>query len=66
MEIPKTWPVHATTAGLTCGHDAGATVSDAYAAPFPFTGTLRRVIVEVQGDGAGDPVGEARGALGEE
>jgi arylsulfatase len=66
VEIPKTWPVHATTAGLTCGHDAGATVSDTYAAPFAFTGTLRRVIVEVQGDGAGDPAGESRGALGEE
>jgi arylsulfatase len=66
VEIPKTWPVHGTTAGVTCGGDAGASVSDAYAAPFSFTGTLRRVIVEVQGDGTGDPVGESRGALGEE
>ena len=65
-EIPKTWPIHGTTAGVTCGHDAGAAVSDAYTAPFPFTGTLRRVIVEVQADGVGDPAGEARGALGEE
>jgi arylsulfatase A-like enzyme len=65
-EIPKTWPVHGTTAGVTCGRDAGAAVSDAYTAPFPFTGTLRRVIVEVQADGAGDPKGESKAALGEE
>lgn len=49
VEIPKTWPVHGTTAGVTCGRDVGAAVSDAYAAPFPFTGTLRRVVVELQG-----------------
>jgi arylsulfatase len=66
LEIPKTWPVHGTTAGVTCGHDAGATVSDDYVGPFAFTGLLRRVIVDVQGDGAGDPAGEARDALGEE
>ena len=66
VEIPKTWPVHGTTAGVTCGHDTGASVSDAYAAPFPFTGTLRRVIVELGDEGAGDPSGESRGALGEE
>jgi hypothetical protein len=65
VEIPKTWPIHGTTAGITCGHDAGAAVSDAYAAPFPFTGTLRRVIVEIGADGTGDPIGESRGALGE-
>jgi hypothetical protein len=69
VEIPRTWPVHGTTAGVTCGHDAGATVSDAYAGPFPFTGTLRRVTVELQGDGTGDSgdrAGESRGALGDE
>ena len=52
VEIPKTWPVHSTTVGVTCGRDAGAAVSDAYAAPFRFTGTLRRVVVELQGAGA--------------
>jgi arylsulfatase A-like enzyme len=69
VEIPRTWPVHGTTAGVTCGHDAGATVSNAYAGPFPFTGTLRRVTVELQGDGTGDSgdrAGESRGALGDE
>ncbi len=66
VEIPSTWPVHATTAGVTCGLDAGAAVSDAYTAPFPFTGTLRRVLVELQGDGVHDAAGESRGALGEE
>jgi arylsulfatase len=66
VDIPKTWPVHGTTAGVSCGHDGGAPVSDAYSAPFPFTGTLRRVVVELDGDGADDPAGEGRGALGEE
>jgi arylsulfatase A-like enzyme len=66
VEIPKTWPIHGTTAGVTCGHDTGASVSDAYTAPFPFTGALRRVMVELESDGAGDPAGESRGALGEE
>ena len=66
VDLPKTWPIHGATAGVLCGHDPGAAVSDAYLAPFPFTGTPRRVIVEVQADGTGDPIGESRGALGEE
>jgi arylsulfatase len=66
VEIPKTWPVHGTTAGVTCGYDTGAAVSDAYAAPFPFTGTLRRVVVELQNDGVPDPAGGFRSALAEE
>src|SRR6266508_2067775 len=34
---------------LTCGRDGGATVSDDYAGPFPFTGRLKRVVVDVAG-----------------
>jgi arylsulfatase len=66
IDIPKTWPVHGTTAGLTCGHDAGAAVSDAYTPPFPFSGTLRRVVVEVGADGVPDPAGASRAALGDD
>src|SRR2546425_333930 len=29
LDIPRTWPTHGTTAGLNCGRDAGAPVSDA-------------------------------------
>ncbi len=34
---------------LTCGRDGGATVSDDYTGPFPFTGRLKRVVVDVAG-----------------
>src|SRR6266508_1450654 len=34
---------------LTCGRDGGATVSDDYTGSFPFTGRLKRVVVDVAG-----------------
>jgi arylsulfatase len=46
-DIPRTWPTHGTTAGLTCGRDAGAPVSDAYERPFAFTGGNLRLTVEL-------------------
>jgi hypothetical protein len=52
IEIPRTWPTHGTTAGLTSGHDAGAPVSDAYERPFPFTGRHLRVTIELESDRA--------------
>ena len=36
-----------TDAGLTCGTDPGSSVTPRYAAPFAFTGTLHRVVVDV-------------------
>jgi arylsulfatase len=65
-EIPKTWPVHGTTGGLYCGRDGGAPVSDAYASPFTFTGTIHRVAVELGSDGKADLQGAGRHALEEE
>jgi arylsulfatase A-like enzyme len=49
VAIPRTWPTHGTTAGLNCGQDAGAPVSDAYERPFRFTGRSLRVTVELDG-----------------
>ena len=49
VEIPRTWPTHGTTAGLNCGQDAGAPVTDAYQRPFHFTGLNLRVIVDLEG-----------------
>jgi hypothetical protein len=49
VEIPRTWPTHGTTAGLNCGQDAGAPVSEAYECPFRFTGRSLRVTVELDG-----------------
>jgi arylsulfatase len=43
-----------TDAGLTCGEDAGSAITPRYHAPFPFTGTLRHVVVEVKGEAALD------------
>ena len=48
VDIPRTWPTHGTTAGLNCGQDAGAPVSDAYERPFPFTGRSLRVVIELE------------------
>jgi arylsulfatase A-like enzyme len=66
LELPRTWPVHAVSGGVLCGRDGGSPVSDAYACPFPFTGTLHRVVVELADDGGGDGPGAAREALAEE
>ena len=65
-EIPKTWPVHGTTGGLYCGRDGGAPVSDAYTPPFTFTGTIHRVVVELEADGDADRINVARHVLREE
>jgi len=56
-EIPRYTPVRfsITDAGLTCGQDAGSAVTDRYRGPFPFTGTLHRVVVTVAGDKPVDP-----------
>ncbi len=54
----------ATDAGLTCGEDAGsAAVSRRYRGPFPFTGTLHKVVIDVTGDAPFDPDQVVRGAL---
>lgn len=65
-EIPKTWPIHATTGGVYCGRDGGAPVSDAYTCPFTFTGTIHRLVVELASDGHAGVEGRARHALEEE
>ena len=49
-EIPRTVPfLFALGTGLQVGCDAGNPVTDDYASPFRFTGTLRRVIVDLSG-----------------
>jgi arylsulfatase A-like enzyme len=54
-DIPRTWPTHGTTAGLNCGQDAGAPVSDAYERPFRFTGQSLRVVIELARDSQSEP-----------
>jgi arylsulfatase len=64
-ELPRFTPTRfsLTGAGLTCGRDPGLPVTDDYAAPFAFTGTLRQVVVEVTGAPYRDPEGEAAVAV---
>lgn len=56
-EIAKFTPVRfsITDAGLTCGRDGDSVITHRYRGPFPFTGTLRRVVIEVEGAPVVDP-----------
>jgi arylsulfatase len=49
--------------GVTCGRAEGEPPTKDYRSPFPFTGTLRRVVVEVDGEPWMDPDAEAEDAL---
>ncbi len=55
-----------TDAGLTCGEDSGSAVSRRYRPPFPFTGTLHRVVVEVAERAEFDPDAAVEVALAED
>jgi arylsulfatase len=66
VDIPRTWPTHGTTAGLTCGIDAGAPVSDSYERPFRFTGRSLRVTVDLEGVANGPPGAAYQAALSEQ
>jgi arylsulfatase A-like enzyme len=67
-EIPMTTPVRYSIsgAGLTCGWEQGPPVGAGYTAPFRFTGTLRRVVVEVNGIGHRDPEAEFEAIMAEQ
>jgi arylsulfatase A-like enzyme len=60
-DIPRFTPMRfsITGAGLTCGTGDGLAVSRRFAGPFPFTGRIERVSVEVDGPAFHDPEGEA-------
>ena len=50
-EFPVTIPLSLSLAGgYQCGSDPGSPATDAYQGPFPFTGTLYNVVVDVSGD----------------
>jgi len=65
VEIPRFTPTRfsLTGAGLTCGRGTALAVSDDYDGPFPFTGVLEQVVIEVDGPPYRDPVGEAAVAI---
>jgi hypothetical protein len=37
-----------TGAGLTCGYDGAAVVTNRYRGPFRFGGSIRRVVVDIE------------------
>jgi arylsulfatase A-like enzyme len=67
-EIPTTTPVRYSIsgAGLTCGWEQGPPVGSGYEAPFRCTGTLHRVVVEVDGIGHRDPEAEFEAIMAEQ
>ena len=65
-EIPRTIPgvIETSGEGLCCGYDSGLPVTDQYQAPFRFTGTIKRVVVEVAGvEDVVDPEAALRAAF---
>ena len=64
-ELPHFTPVRFSLhgAGLSCGRDVGLPVTAAYDDDFPFTGTLARVVVEVDGPPVVDAEEEAAAAV---
>src|SRR5207237_823902 len=67
-EIPHVTPVRysITGGGITCGWEQGPAVGDDYDAPFPFTGTVRRVVVEVDGQPHRDANAEFEAIMSEQ
>ncbi|MHB8680604.1 MAG: sulfatase-like hydrolase/transferase [Acidimicrobiales bacterium] len=63
--IPRFTPMRfsLTGAGLTCGYGNGLAVTRRYSGSFPFTGTIHRVVVEVDGPPFSDPEADAQFAI---
>ena len=62
-EFPVTTPIAFNPGGLTCGANPGSAVTTDYQAPFPFTGTLHTVTVDLSGDLITDTEAEMRMAM---
>jgi arylsulfatase len=67
-QIPHVTPVRysITGGGITCGWEQGPPVGDDYDAPFAFTGTVRRVVVEVDGQPHRDAGAEFEAIMSEQ
>ena len=59
-EFPVTTPVAFNPGGLTCGANPGSPVTTDYESPFPFTGTLHTVTVDLSGELITDTDSEMR------
>ena len=67
-EIPHVTPVRysITGGGITCAWEQGPPVGDDYDAPFSFTGTVRRVVVQVDGQPHRDADAEFEAIMSEQ
>jgi arylsulfatase A-like enzyme len=63
--IPRFTPsgFNGVGAGLTCGYEWGPAVGAGYTAPFPFSGTIRRAVIETRGPVVRDPLAELEAIL---
>jgi hypothetical protein len=59
-EAPVTTPFVLNPGALTCGANPGSAITDDYASPFKFTGTIHRVTVDVSGELIHDTEAELR------
>jgi arylsulfatase len=65
--IERTAPVtHSLSEGLEIGRDSATPVTEAYRCPFEFTGLLKKVVVELDGEPHHDPEGEFKAAMGQQ
>lgn len=62
-EFPLTTPIAFGLEGMSCGYDFGDAVTDEYKVPFRFTGTIKKVTVDVSGDLIQDDEAEVRRIL---
>jgi arylsulfatase len=62
-EAPVTIPFAINPGALACGSNPGSPVTPDYSSPFPFTGTLHSVTVDVSGDLIHDGESEMRMAM---
>jgi hypothetical protein len=59
-EAPVTTPFVLNPGALTCGANPGSAITDDYASPFKFTGTIHSVTVDVSGKLIEDTEAELR------
>jgi arylsulfatase len=62
-QFPVTTPIGFNPGGLTCGANPGSAITTDYTAPFPFTGTLHTVTVDLSGELITDTDSELRMAM---
>ncbi|MEW6185575.1 MAG: arylsulfatase [Thermodesulfobacteriota bacterium] len=63
--IERTAPVrHSLSEGMEIGRDSLTPVSETYQCPFVFTGTLKKVLIDLDGESHQDPEGEFKVAMG--